>query len=45
MVTKRDGGWEGCSGSLGVAYVHCGVFNKWPTQNSCIAQGTLPSIM
>ena len=36
------GGWIG---GLGLAYAHCGIWNDWPTETCCVAQGTLPNIL
>ena len=36
---------EGWTGGLGLAYVHCGIWNDWPTATCCIAQGTLHNIL
>ena len=30
---------------LGLAYVHCGIWNDWPAETCYIAQGTLPNIL
>ena len=44
--TKREGcqgGGKGWTGGWGLA--HCGIWNHWPMDTCCIAQGTLPSIL
>ena len=45
MVTKADRWGEGWTAGLGLAYAHCGMWNDWPKETCCIAQGTLPSIL
>ena len=45
MVTKEDGVGKGWTGSLGLAYAHCGMWNDWSMRTCSVAQGTLHNIL
>lgn len=36
---------EGWIGGLGLAYVHCAIWNDWPMGTCCMVQRILPNIL
>ena len=42
---QRGQGRGGVDLGLGLAHVHRGLWNDWPTGSCCIAQRTLPSVL
>ena len=40
-LPKGTGWGEGCTGDLGLANAHWGIWNDWPTRTCYMAQGTL----
>ena len=43
-LSKGMGCREGWTGGLGLAYVHCGMWNGWPTGTYCIHRVLYPII-